>query len=76
MDIHQNVNIQGSQMNTKLRLATLVIHEPQVLGDASKIINNIPQKSKMIIFHTNIYTLLHTSHIHATKTNICLTDGW
>ena len=61
MDIHQKVDIQGSLMNTKFLLATLVMHQTQVLGDASKIIqwNNIPQKSKMFksFFHINKYTL-------------------
>ena len=34
------------------------------------------EQNDQIFFHINIYTLLHTSYIYATKTNICLTDGW
>ena len=65
MDIYQKVNVQGSQMNTKLILATLVMHQTQVLGDASKIIkwNNTPHKSKMIKYFSCKY--IHTiTYIH------------
>ena len=34
------------------------------------------EQNDQIFFHINIYTLLRTSYIYATKTNICLTDGW
>ena len=34
------------------------------------------EQNDQIFFHIHTYILLHTSYIYATKTNLCLTDGW
>ena len=64
-------------MNTKFLLATFVMHEPQLLRDASKIMkwNNIPQKSRMIKYFFTLIYYIHLISMQQRLISVSLMGG-